>query len=503
MRRKLSPVVLCFAFAGLPLFSWGAVEDLSSRVKEVKLPNGLTCLLVERHLSPTASFHIFFPVGSVDDEPGKTGLAHLFEHMMFKGTKTVGVKDSAAEAKILEEMDRVMKEIIQEESRSPQADASRLAALRKEFEGLTREHEKLVVPGEYWTIYERAGAEGMNAGTSADFTEYTVSLPSNKIELWMAMESDRLQNAVVREFYKERSVVMEERRLRVDTSPSGKLWEVFLRAAFGSHPYGEPVVGRMEDVEHLTRPDAIRFFREHYLLSRGVISIVGDFSTASMERMLRKYFGSLRGPEDAKPASLRPAIPAPHIDREVRVVVPFDAEPEILIGYLEPPLGSVDEPVLEALAEILSLGRTSRLYRSLVESKQIALEAVVSTGEPGQREPNLFTFDAVPRAPHTAEDCLQAIDEEIKKIQANPPSPWELEKVKNNMEADLLRSLASNSGLSWRLGYCQALLGDWRYIVEFLEKLRRVTPKDVSRAARTYLDPRHRVIAVRVRKGEK
>ena len=501
MRKKLLLSFFCSAFACACLPSGGAADDLSSHVTQMKLPNGLTVLMMERHLSPTVSFHIFFPVGSLDDEPGKTGLAHMFEHMMFKGTKTVGIKNYARESVLLDRIDAVMQKIAKEESVGTLPDAPRLAALEKELESLDRQHEKLVVPEEYWKIYEQAGAEDMNAATGTDCTQYTISLPSNKIELWMAMESDRLQNAVVREFYRERSVVMEERRMRVDTSPDGKLWEAYLQTAFGPHPYGEPVVGRMEDVERLTRPDAIRFFRDHYRLSRGVISIVGDFSTHTMRYLLRRYFGPLKDSRGAGRGPLHPVIPAPHIDREVRVTVPFDAEPEILVGYIEPPIGSPDEPALEALSDILGMGRTSRLYQNLVEAKRTASEAGVSTGEPGEREPNLFTFDVVPRAPHTNADCLREVDAEILEIQSHPPSVWELEKVKNNMEASLLRSMASNPGLGWRLGYYQAVVGNWRYLWDFLERLRRVTPEDVSRVARTYLDPHHRVIAERVRKA--
>lgn len=497
MRAAILFVILQF----LQFSSWAAVEDLASRVRELKLSNGITALFVERHLSPTISFHIFYPIGSLEDEPGKMGLAHLFEHMMFKGTETVGTKDYAVEKKILDEIDTSMEELDRESSKGSTTDPRRLQVLQEKLDALNKEHAALAVPEEYWKIYERAGAEGMNASTGNDFTVYMVELPANKTELWMTMESDRLVHAVPREFYKERAVVMEERRLRVDTSPSGKLYEVFLRAAFGSHPYGAPVVGEMEEVAHLNRRDAMRFFHKYYRLSRAVVVIVGDFSTPSMEGLFRKYFEPLR---ESAPEEKIEAVPLPHFpDRPVTVEVPFEAEPEILAGYSRPAINHPDDAALEILADVLNMGRTSRLYRHLVEEKRIALGVDVWNSEPGERQPDLFVFDAVPRAPHTAQDCLRAIDEEIKKIKSQPPSSWEVEKVKNNIQAEFLRNLTSNGGLGWRLGYYQALLGNWHYLVDFLEQVKHVTPEDVTRVAKTYLDPQKRIIAIRVKKSVK
>lgn len=496
---SLSFLAILIALAGSAGRAGASLEELPSRVRRIELSNGLTALLVERHLFPTVSFHCFFPVGSLDDEPGRTGLAHMFEHMMFKGTRRVGVRDAAAEEGILEEIDRVAARLREESAKGAEASQARLAALRGRMEELNRRHEALIIPEEYWKIYEGAGARGLNAGTGADFTVYNVELPSNKIELWMAMESDRLARPVLREFYKERAVVMEERRLRVDDSPFGKLWEAFTKAAFERHPYGQPTVGTMEDLNRLSRRDAERFYRRHYRLSSGVVAIVGDFKSDEVEKLLRRYFGPLRDPPLPSGGAPAAARPAASLNGVVRVEVPFPAEPEILVGYLRPPVGHRDEPALEALGEVLDFGRTSRLYRGLVEGRRVAVEASVWTAEPGERDPCLFVLKASPRSPSGPGECLKALDEEIADLQKRGPEEWELEKVKNNAEAQFLSSLASNSGLGWRLGYYEAVVGDWRYILNFLERLRALEGKDVREAALKYLTPGRRVIAVRVR----
>ncbi len=247
-------------------------------------------LFVERPASQTVSFAMYIRTGGMDDEMGKSGLAHMFEHMFFKGTKTIGTKDYKAEAPLIDEIDVAEAALQAEQDKGDKADPARLKAAAEKLAALTQKHEALLVPEEYWQIYERAGGQDLNASTGYDYTNFTVSLPLNYTKLWFTMEADRLRNPVLREFYKERSVVMEERRLRIDTSPNGKLDEAFLAAAFMAHPYGRPIVGWESDISHITRPDALDFFKRHYDISRLVVSIVGGVKASDIEALCKTYF---------------------------------------------------------------------------------------------------------------------------------------------------------------------------------------------------------------------
>jgi len=239
-------------------------QNLEDRVVEHKLENGMTFLLMERHQAPVFTGMIVVKVGSVDESIGKTGLAHMLEHMLFKGTKTIGTRNFAAEEPILEQIDRVGTELSSELVKGEKADEQRVRTLREEIKKLQEEAAQYQVKDELGAIYSKHGAARLNASTSNDITRYYVSLPSNRLELWAMVESDRMANPVLREFYSERDVVMEERRLRVESSPFGALYESFLAAAFLAHPYHRPVIGWSSDIAGYVTGDASAFYREYW-----------------------------------------------------------------------------------------------------------------------------------------------------------------------------------------------------------------------------------------------
>lgn len=469
-------------------------QSLADRVVEQTLSNGLTVLMVERHQAPIISFQITYKVGSVNEHNGMTGVAHLYEHMAFKGTERLGTSDYQKEKEILEALETLNREIVQEEAKGPEADPALLSGLREKFEALEKEGKQWVVTNELAELYNRNGSVGFNASTSRDVTSYVVSLPSNRLPLWVAIEADRMANTVLREFYKERNVVLEERRRSVDTNPGGKLYETFLATAFIAHPYGYPTIGWPSDVGSLSATQTERFFRTYYTPNNTVIAMVGDFKPAEVIPLLEKTFGSI---PSAPPPPPVVTVEPPQLG-ERRVEVEDEANPQVVIGYHKPNFEHPDDPVFDVIDSLLSLGRTSRLYKKLVVEKKIAVGASSSSGTPGARYANLFTLSATPRAPHTAAEVEVAIYEELERLKNEPPTEKELEKVMTNLNADLVRSLRSNNGLAGQLAYFEAVAGDWRYILRNRDKIMKVTGEDVMRVARTYFTKKNRTVATLV-----
>jgi len=471
--------------------------DLAGRVVEHRFSNGLELVMVERHEAPVVSCMIVFKVGGVNERPGITGVAHLYEHMAFKGTRTLGTKDYKNEAVVLKRLDQAWSDLRTEQEKGPLADRDRLVEDEKRFRDLQQDGEKYVVPNEIGEIYERNGAVGLNATTGKDLTRYVVSLPSNRLELWAAIESDRMAHTVLREFYKEKSVVLEERRLRYDNSPSGRLYEAFLAAAFTAHPYGMPVIGWTSDVEALSRAQTEAFFRTYYEPGNAVIAIVGDIDPAATIRLVQKYFGSI--PAQPRPPGV--VTVEPEQDGERRVEVEYEAEPAVLIGYHRPAFDSPDAAVFDVIDSLLSDGRSSRLYKALVKEKQLAVNVSTSADVPGAQYPNLFLIQATPRAPHTAGEMEAAVYTELDRLKNEPVESRELQKVLNNLDAALIRTLDSNSGLASELSSAQALAGTWRYVLENRRLVANVKAEDVSRVARQYFVKRNRIVATLVKKG--
>ena len=482
---------------------------LADRVVEQKLANGLTVLMVERHQTPVVSLNMTFRVGGVNEQVGQTGLAHLYEHMAFKGTRTVGTKNYEKERPILEEWFRVGTELEQRQRelarKSQEKSASfeeraTIEGLQKRFTELQDQAGQFVAGNEMALLYQRHGGVGLNAATGKDLTRYMINLPANRLPLWAALEADRMAHPVLREFYKERGVVMEERRMRNDDSPSGLLYETFTSAAFRAHPYGIPTIGWESDILSLTPADTEAFFKAYYGPGNATIAIVGDINPKDVMALIEQTFGTI----PASPSQPQIVTVEPPQRGERRVEVEFDAEPSLVIGFHKPALGHPDDYVFDVIDALLSDGLTSRLYTNLVREKRLAASVNSDSNYPGVRSPNLFVLNATPLAPHTTAEVESAIYAEIERLKTEPVSAKELEKVLNNLDADLVRALRSNGGLASQLALYQTVAGDWRYALKSRDKIAAVTPMDIQRVATEYFRRSNRTVATLVKKaGEK
>ena len=475
--------------------SRGAAQTPGDRlpVRTITLPNGMRFLVLPRPGAPTVSFVTQYAVGGVNEHLGTTGIAHLLEHLLFKGTTTVGTKDAAAEAVWLRRIDAVHDSAL--DARSPaHPDSARAVALDARIKVLEDSARAFVVPNEFDEILTRNGAQGLNAQTTNESTLYYVELPANRTELWFVLEADRMAHPVFREFYTERDVVMEERRMRVDTSPGGLLYEAQLAAAFEAHPYGVPVIGWMSDIRTHGREQVADYYRRYYGPNNAVVAIVGDVDADQIEAWARKYFAPIPAGETPPPV----LVEEPQQRGERRVEVRFDAEPQVRIGWHTVAITHPDEPALTVLSSLLSGGRTSRLYRSLVIDQQLASYVGSSMG-PGERYPALFMIEATPIAPHTTAELEATVYAELDRLARDGPSAAELQRVRNQLEAGTVRRLDSNFGLALQLADSESLFGDWRTTFHFEGRLAAVTAEDVKRVIHTYFTADNRTVATLVK----
>ncbi len=498
MARRLLIAALGLALLAGPASSatgGATAPGLEERVVEHRLANGLLLLLMERHQAPIVAVNLTYKVGGVHEHNGITGVAHLYEHMAFKGSRTIGATDAEKERPVLEELDRIAEAITAEKARGPAADGTRLAALRKQFAEVEAKADSFVVPAELATLYQRHGGVGLNATTGKDLTRYFLSFPSNRLPLWAAVESDRMANGVLREFYKEKNVVLEERRQRTDNSPSGRLHEAFAAAAFQAHPYGLPVIGWPSDLDALSKAQTEAFFQTYYGPANAVLAIVGDINPKDVIALVESTFGRI------PPRPPSPSVPTtePSYAGERRVEVEYVAEPHLLIGFHKPGIGHPDDEVFDVIESLLSEGRTSRLHKRLVQEKQLASGVSAASDYPGAQYPNLFVIGATPRAPHTAAEIEQAVYDELDRLKKEPVTPRELEKILNQIDAAQVRALRSNSGMASRLGYFQAISGDWRETFKRRDRIAKVSPEDIRRVAARYFTRSNRVVATLVR----
>lgn len=462
-------------------------ESFRLDVKEYSLPNGLKVLVLERHRVPIFSAYIYYRVGSVNESTGSTGISHFIEHLMFKGTRTLGTRDFAAEKEIIRRKDEVMNQL-NEEMRRKRKRPEAIEKLGKRFRQLDEQHKKLIVSNEFDKVYTENGANNINASTSFDWTNYYLSLPSNRFELWCAIESDVMRYPVFREFYQERNVIQEERRLSYETSPGGALYEQLIAAAYVAHPYGTLVIGAMSDMQNFSRSQVRDFYTLHYAPNRAIVCIVGDVYADKAMPMIEKYFGSI--PAQADPPPVITVEPEQRGER--RVAVEFDANPQLGIAFHKVAMTHPDQAAFDVLAEILSSGRTSRLYRKLIEELEIAVD--VWSGDSPKKFPNLYYIFAEPRAPHIVEEVEKAIYAELDRLKSEPVSSWELLRAKNRLKANFISGLDSNAGLAGRIGLYEAI-DSWRYINTLLDKWRAVSPEDIMRVAGAYLKKSNRTVA--------
>ena len=492
--QRLGLFLLLTGLLGLP--SVVMAETLEAKVQEHTLANGLKLLLVERHDSPTFAAYITLGVGATDETSDNRGVAHLLEHMLFKGTKTLGTTDYQKEKPLLEAIERTAVQIDALKRAGDQADPDTLARLQQELADLQERHKEFVVKDEFSRIYAENGGVGYNAFTSKDLTTYLVSLPANKLELWAAIESDRMKNAVLREFYTEREVVQEERRRAYETNPAGMLYENLLATAFTMHPYRNPIIGWHSDIANLTLAKTRAFHDAYYAPVNTVIALVGDLDAEEAIAMVERYFGNI--PPGIPVAGVEAVEPAQR--GEKRIHITFEAEPQLQVAFHKPTLPTRDDYVFDLIDLLLGQGRTSRLYRSLVVEQQLAT-AVSTYAAPGSRYPNLFVVSAVPRHPHTLAEVEAAIYEELDRLAREPVSEQELERARNRLRADRLRYLKGNSGLARMLTFYQTVAGDWRYLVDYDRVMDTITAEEIVDVARRYFRAENRTVASLSKEG--
>jgi predicted Zn-dependent peptidase len=495
--HSMKKVVRCglLVLLSLPVLAGiSQAQDLASFEKRTTtkvLPNGLTVVVVERPEAPVFSFFTHVDVGSDREYPGITGLAHMFEHMAFKGTTNIGTSDYVKEKPALDKVEQAYQAYLREREKTVGRDETKLAELEKAWKLAMTDAQKYVKENQFGQIIEENGGTGLNAFTSNEETGYHYSLPSNRVELWAYLESERFLHPVFREFYKERDVVHEERRLG-ESQPQGRLIEQFEAAAFIAHPYGKPVVGWPSDLESFSETDAENFYKKYYMPANMVVTIVGDVKANEVTPIMEKYFGRL--PARPKPEPLRTVEPPQIAEREV--ILHETSQPWYIEGYHKPSARDKEEPVFDAIQDLMSDGRTSRLYRTLVRDKKIAAFAGGFNDFPGNKYPSLFVFFSIPTPGHPPEEVRDAIHAEIERLRTQDISDDELAMIKARAKANLIRQLADNQGLAFQLGEYQALFGDWRELFREVDRIDQVSKADIRRVANATFVESNRTVGI-------
>jgi len=434
--KKYVTTVLILLLFGL-LFMPPSEAGLREQVFETVLPNGLKVILLENHKSPLVTFQVWYRVGSRNEPWGKTGMTHVLEHMMFKGTEKTG-------------------------------------------------------PEEFSRIIQENGGND-NAFTSRDYTAYFQNLSSDRIQVSLDLESDRMQNLLLREedFRTERMVVMEERRLRTEDNPTGVLVEQLQASAFQVHPYRWPIIGRMEDLKRLTLDDLKEYYKTYYNPSNAFLVVVGDFKKEELLPRIAKAFSSYS--KGVAPNQERDKEPFQMGER--RIFVKKEAQlPTILMAYHVPNLHDPDSYVLEVIATLLSGGKSSRLYQNLVREKKLVLRADADYSLLSH-DPYLFYLSAEPLPNKVNAEVEKALDQEIERLQRELVSERELEKVKNQMEASFIFGQDSIFYQAMVLAQHEIAFG-WRAIDDYLPSIRKVTPEDIQRVAKKYLISDNRTVGI-------
>lgn len=468
-------------------------KQLESNTRLYQLKNGLRLILVQRKESPTVAIYTKFLVGSVDEIPSQSGTAHLLEHMLFKGTANVGTQDYSKEKKYQEQieiwgskLDQLRLEKRNLESRSlaiPSALQLQIDSLTKRLKVLQEYQNEFIIKNEDSYIYEQNGEVGFNAYTTSDVTNYQIQLPSNRLVIWAMMESDRLKNPVLREYYTERDVVIEERRMRTENSGSSLLRERFLAVAGEAHPYRMPVIGYPSVIPFLDIADTKKFFKDHYHPGNMVITIVGDLEFDETKQLVQEFFENIpQGPNkpEIKPYEIQS-------EGEKRFTVEFPSGESMLMGWMKPTLPHVDNSAFDILDGILGRGPSSRLYKRLVLDTNLCSAVSASNSFPGERFTNFFLISARNNKGADLSKIEAIIWEEIEKIAQEGVSEEEIQKVKNGNIADFFRYMDSNEAMADTFGYYELLTGDWKTLFRVYENMNKVGSKDLQRVARQYL----------------
>lgn len=496
--KHFSKITLCailvsFSILGLRCSGGDSADgsslDLRQRVRRVKLDNGLTVLMMKRQGAPVFSAQIKVEVGNIEEEVGSYGLAHFFEHMAFKGTDKIGTTDPVKEQAILDEIFKVGTEIVtKRKAGATDEELKDLISKRKELEDQQKQY---ITKNEFTEIFQKNGGLDLNASTSNDYTTYYISLPANKLELWAYMESARMQKPFLREFFTEVDVVAEERRMRIDNTPDGLLFEALMRKSFDKSPYGVVVIGPAEDIRNYTPQKAQEFYAKYYIPSKMVVGLVGNFDLDEAEKIVRKYFGQIPAGKDPGINFTKDELDPKTFPREVTVT--GKDRPRFYLAYHRPAHPHPDDMVMDVIQDVMCEGLTSRLYKKLVIQDKKAAYVGCYSSMPGSRLDGLFAFYAMPFDGYTNAQIREEIKKEIDQLIQEGPTEYELQKVKNNLDADLIYSLQSNDGLASQLAFYESLTGNWEYIYELQNTVHKITAEDVKRVAKTYFNAQREI----------
>lgn len=469
--------------------SSSALASMVSKVHYETLPNGIRVILYNRGIAPVFSGAVVVRVGGSDEMMGETGISHLFEHMAFKGTRAVGTKDYDKERRLLARIEEISADSQAGQDLSPEQ--------KIEWDTIHAQLKEIWITDDFTRQYELQGAVGQNATTDKEFTKYFVDLPRSAFEFWCRMEADRLIRPVMRQFYQERDVVLEERRMRFDDDPGGRLYELLLGVAYQRHPYRAPVIGYEKDIRALSATKLDTFRKRYYVPSNIVVSVVGRVTPEEDMKVIKEYFGSL----PTGPAIQRDIDVEPEPQGERRVSLKMAASPQVIVAYAKPNYPHPDDPPLSVAAEILSGSKISPLYVELVKRRQLAAGIGNEEG-PGVAYPNLLMFAATVKAPHTTDALLHAFDGVVDRFRRNGPTQEQLEIAKRSIGMEYLGHLQSSQSLALDFASSELVYGSWKASVEWYDKMTQVTGEDVRRVVQKYLTDDRRTIATIERRSE-
>jgi len=477
-------------------------------VEEHVLGNGMRVLLVPRHLSPTVSCGWVAHVGSANERPGMTGIAHLFEHMMFKGTHVIGTRDYALDAQLIDQQEAVMEEMRAEISKlraayrrgeidditKPEVKTPRMKQLEAQFDSLVVKQRANMIKNEFDLVLQKNGASRINAFTNEDMTFYFYTLPASKLELYFWMEADRLKNRVFREFYSERDVVYEERRRSLESTPTGKFEESFNSTFWDASPYSWETIGWPSDVANITLAQANDFYDRFYSPQNLTAVIVGDFDPKQALAMAERYLGSI--PRGKNPIPEMITMEVPQI-AEKRFYGEAETNPEVETRWHAVPTVHKDIPAFSLLETLLN-GDTGRLRKNLVLGTGPATRSRAQLDD--RKYEGLFEIDTEAKEGHTPEECEKAVYAELDRIGKDGVPEDELQAAKNRFLTTTYRQLDGNFPLMLRYGVADAR-GDWHLADAITAQVQGVSSAELQRIVKKYFTKENRAVAIYTRKG--
>ena len=499
MKRTLTILLVCFFHQTASLHAENSSElsfhqlenRFSQSIQKHTLSNGIRVILMKNGITPTLACYLKIGVGSSDEPFDQAGVAHFLEHLLFKGTRELGTNNFDKEEPYLEQISRVGERIDRMKTKllDPLLTDERKKNLRSKLrknqrllKSLQRLVRKFVISEEDSQAYSLAGQVGYNAYTSTDVTNYQILLPKNRLKLWAWLESSRLLQPVFREFYIERKIIQEERKMRYDSKPSSLLYELFVKTAFGMSPYGKPVIGFASNIPNLRLKDTENFFKDRYVTSKMVIALVGDLDFEPTLKIVKRYFERIPRKEPGEFPAIQYEIPK---GRKTAKLV-AEHTPYLITGWYKPALFHKDHIVFEIINKLLTGGINSRLVKRLVIKDKLVQAVRSYTGIPGEKLRNSYAIFATPYSHAKYTDTLGAINEEIETLKREGPEKKELERVKIGYYSGLVSSLESNAGLANSLSYYELMLNDYAHFFRSIQRINNVSSTDIQRVLKKY-----------------